>query len=133
MEFNIGAQFSREITFEESKVVDVLNESLNDYFKNRKYGDKINKIYTGVICVSLGFEPFFPVRPLKLLRKEPAIEYEIKIDFTEFKNSKEKGVELFFHAFFNETLKIVSTKSIKGFDFEKFKVDFELWFYSVKF
>lgn len=134
MEFSIGMQVSREITFEDSKVVDVLNESLNNYFKNKEYGDKIKKIYIGVICVSIGFEPFLPIRPLKIIRKEPAIEYEIKIDFIEFKDrKKDKRLELLFNTFFNETLKIVPTKNIKGFDLEKFKVDLELWFYSIKF
>ncbi len=52
----------------------------------------MEKIYIGVICVSKDFEPFFMVRPLKILRKEPAVEYELKLEFDLFlKQTPNKG------------------------------------------
>jgi|SRR5690606_16707558 len=134
MEFSIGMQVSREFAFEETKITNVLNESLNKFFVEKDYGIKIKKIYSDFICVSKAFELVVPVRPLKILKNEAAIEYEIKIDFSEFKNSnEEKRTEILFSAFFNETLKLLSAKKIKDFDLEKFKIDIELWYNSVKF
>lgn len=134
MEFSIGMQVSREFAFEETKITNVLNESLNKFFVEKDYGIKIKKIYSDFICVSKAFELVVPVRPLKILKNEAAIEYEIKIDFSEFKNSnEEKRTEILFSAFFNETLKLLSAKKIKDFDLEKFKIDIELWCNSVKF
>src|SRR5690606_36007144 len=147
MEFSIGMQVSREFAFEETKITNVLNESLNKFFVEKDYGIKIKKIYSDFICVSKAFELVVPVRPLKILKNEAeiisfsknfkivekvktikklknkaAIEYKKKIDFSKFKNSnEEKRTEILFSAFFNETLKLLSAKKIKDFDLEKFK------------
>ena len=91
MEFNIGTQFSREFSFEEtSLIVDSLTNFLNENFAKKEYSLKINKIYVGFICVSKGFEPYFKARPLKVLKEEPAIEYEIKLNFEEVYKSRNR-------------------------------------------
>lgn len=131
MEFSIGMQVSREISFEETKITNDLNESLNSFFLNKEdYG--IKKIYSDFICVSKNFEAVVPIRPLKVLKKDLALEYEIKVNFEEFKkNSFEKRYIILVDVFFNETIRLLSNKKIKDFDFEKFKIDFEKWYNSL--
>lgn len=117
MEFSIGSQFSREFTFEEGRITHKLAEELNSFFIDKDYGNRIEKIYVGVICVSEGFEPFFKVRPFKVMRKEAALEYEIKLDFETFKNSDEdKRKQLLIDEFLTKTREFLTEKTINGFD-----------------
>ena len=124
MEFSIGPQFSREFTFVESRIVMDLNVILNDFFLEKEYDPKIKKIYVVVICVSKGFEPFFTVRTLKIYRKEPAIEYEIKLDFEQFLNAdKEERMIILKEEFLNKSKEILNNEKLKKFNIELFLYD----------
>lgn len=124
MEFSIGPQFSREFTFVESRIVMDLNVILNDFFLEKEYDPKIKKIYVVVICVSKGFEPFFTVRTLKIYRKEPAIEYEIKLDFEQFLNAdKEERMIILKEEFLNKSKEILNNEKLKKFNIELFSYD----------
>lgn len=124
MEFSIGPQFSREFTFVESRIVMDLNVILNDFFLEKEYDPKIKKIYVVVICVSKGFEPFFTVRTLKIYRKEPAIEYEIKLDFEQFLNAdKEERMIILKEEFLNKSKEILNNEKLKKFNIELFSND----------
>ena len=129
MEFNIGPEFSREFSFEEGNIALKLSEELNISFKEKDYGDRIEKIYVSVICVSKGFEPFFPIRPLKVMKKKPALEYEIKLDFEAFKSSEEQERKLLLvEEFFKMTKEYLTERTIKGFKKEAFINDLESYF-----
>lgn len=129
MIFSIGSQFSREFSFEESSITLRLTEELNFHFENKKYGYRVEKIYIGVICVSKDFEAFCVVRPPKVLKKEPALEYELKLDFETFKSSsEEKRKQLLVSEIFKTTKEILTEKTIKGFEKEKFIDDLEAYF-----
>lgn len=124
MEFSIGPQFSREFTFVESRIVMDLNVILNDFFLEKEYDPKIKKIYVVIICVSKGFEPFFTVRTLKIFRKEPAIEYEIKLDFEQFLNAdKEERMIILKEEFLNKSKEILNNEKLKKFNIELFLYD----------
>jgi hypothetical protein len=129
MEFSIGSQFSREFSFEESRITYNLAEELNLFFKEKDYGERIEKIYVGVICVSKGFEPFFQIRPLKILKGKLALEYEIQLDFETFKQSDEqKRRSLLIDMFLKMTKVYLTEKNIKGFEQEVFINDLENYF-----
>lgn len=124
MEFSIGSQFSREFSFEESRIVDDFNNNLSLFFKDKDYEPKVKKVYASFICVSKGFEPFFNARPLKFLRKEPAIEYELKLDFeTFFKANKEERMRILYDEFLNQSIEILTDKKASRINFEKFLED----------
>lgn len=126
MEFSIGTQFSREFSFEETIIADDLKNTLNKYFAEKKYDAKTQKIYSSFICVSKGFEPFFMVRPLKIYRTEPAIEYEIKIEFEPFfKSNTEERVKILKHEFLSQSKVILDDKKMKTFDVKEFINDLE--------
>lgn len=129
MKFSIGSQFSREFSFEDSSVTIRLSEELNEHFEKRNYGDRIDKVYMGVICVSKGFEPFFMVRPPKVLKKEPALEYELKLDFDKMFNAdEEQRKQLLVSEIFKATKEVLLEKTIKGFEKEEFIKDLESYF-----
>lgn len=127
MEFNIGTQFSREFSFEETSLItNRLNDSFNSFFKERDYGSDVKKTYIGILCVSKGFEPFFIPKPLKVLKKDFAIEYELKVDFeTIFKSNIEERIEILYSELLNQSKEIINSKKIKNFDSDKFLNDFE--------
>lgn len=105
-----------------------LSEQLGAYFHGKEYG-KIQTIYCGVICVSEEFVPFFPVRPLKILRKEPAIEFEYSLDFERFKlMNQDERKKYIVHEYLHGLETIVMTKKIKGFDLPRLLVDLHLFF-----
>ncbi|QTE21174.1 Imm44 family immunity protein [Polaribacter cellanae] len=129
MEFNIGPEFSREFTFEEGRITYKLADKLNDFFKDKEYGERILKIYISVICVSKDFEAFCVVRPPKVLRNQPALEYELKLDFDTFKPaSEEERKQLLVSKIFEVTKEVLMSKTIKGFEKEQFIEDLESYF-----
>lgn len=129
MEFSIGSQFSREFTFEESSITRKLSDELNNAFDNNDYGERIKKIYVGIICVSKGFDSFFMVRPTKILKKEPALEFEIKLNFDAFKKEEELERKKIIVKEVLKLLKgIIQEKTINNFKKEVFITDLEDFF-----
>ncbi len=129
MEFYIGPQFSKEFSFEESRIVKILEDEINTFFKDNDYGERVKMIVTGVICVSKGFEPFFMTRPPKVLRKEPTLEFEIKLDFDYFKAMDEPDrKKSIVKEYFKSLKEFLESKTIKGFEKEKFLEDLESFF-----
>ncbi len=129
MIFSIGSQFSKEFSFEESSITMRLGEKVNSYFENKKYGNRIEKIYISVICVSKGFEQFFKVRPMKIYRAEHSLEYELKLDFGTFKSStEEQRTRLLVGEILRTTKKVLIEKTINGFEKEEFIRDLEAYF-----
>ena len=129
MILNIGAEFSREFTFQEGDITSNLEEELNNLFKNSDYGDRIKKIYIGVICVSKDFSPFYNPRPLKIYKTEPSLEYEFKLDFETFKSANESNRKLILiNEFFKKTKEYLMAKTINGFEKEQFIDDLESYF-----
>lgn len=128
MEFSIGAQFSRELN-NDRLLVDKLNELLNNNLKTKVYHKEITKIYCSFICVSKGFEPFFMPRPLKIYKKEPAIEYEIKLDFDLFfKANAQERFDILKGEFIKNSKEILGDKRLKGFKLSEFISDVEKCF-----
>lgn len=129
MEFYIGAEFSREFTFDESRITHKLGGELNEIFKEANYGERIKMLTISAICVSKGFEEFCVVRPMKISRKEPMIVYELKLDFDSFKSSnEEKRKQLLATEILKVTKEVLISKTIKGFEKEQFIEDLEAYF-----
>ena len=129
MDFYIGTEFSKEFSFEDGRITHKLAKDLNVAFKDLDYGDRIRKLNINVICVSKGFEPFCVVRPLKISRKEPMLVYELKLDFESFKNAdEEERKRILINEVFKTTKEVLMSKTIKGFEKEKFIEDLESYF-----
>lgn len=126
MEFSIGPQFSREFSYEDGLVVSDLTNFLNKCFAKKKYNSETQKIYIGVICVSKGFEPFFIARPLKVLRNESAIEYEIKLEYEPFfKANFEERIKILYSELLNQSKEILNNKKLKNFKRQEFLEDLQ--------
>jgi len=120
MIFSIGAQFSREISAY-VYLASTIEQLLNDALVDKSYHTRIQKIYCSFLCVSKDFEPFFVLRPLRIYRKEDAIEYEIKIDFNTFVNANEdEKLEILKNAFIERTNEVFAGNKLKDFN----KIDY---------
>jgi hypothetical protein len=117
MEFSIGLQFSREFTIQEILLLrNNINNKVNAHFKDKNYGFDFEEIYVSIICVSKEFEPLFMPRPLKILKKRFAIEFEIKVDFiTFFTANFEDRDEMLINKFQQETLRIFNDSNVINF------------------
>lgn len=63
------------------------------------------------------------------MKKEPALEYEIKLDYETFKQSdEEQRKSLMVGEFFKGTKEYLLKKTIKGFEKEQFIYDLESYF-----
>jgi hypothetical protein len=126
MEFIMGTQFSREFSHGDRFIIDDLTKTLNKCFVEKKYDQKTEKIYMDFICVSKGFEPFFMARPLKILKKEPAIEYEIKLEFETFFNSNtDERIKILNKEFHKQSKEILNNKKLKDFKLKEFLEDLQ--------
>ena len=126
MKFIIGTQFSREFSFEESLITNKLEDNLNQYTKFNSINLNIQNIYIDFICVSEGFALFFKPRPLKILKKEPAIEYEIKLQFDSFfKSGIEERYKILKSEFLSQSKEIFTNKKVNFFDVKEFLSDLE--------
>jgi len=118
MEFYVGTQFSKEFTFElGSKIRNDFEKILNDCFTQKSYHYEINKIYVDFICVSKEFDAFISIKPLKVNKKECAIEYEIKLDFETLYNSIDADlIKNISTALLDQSKEIFKNKKIKDFE-----------------
>ena len=101
-----------------------LEDQLNLFFNERFYGDSIQKIYTGAICVSKEFEEFSVVRKPKFLRKEPALEIEYKLDFQTYKQmGNDQRLDYNLLTFLEKVIELTNNPKIKDFNLNLFVKD----------
>jgi hypothetical protein len=103
MNFKISQEVDVE-ALEKSSVINELSSSLNAYLSNRKYGEDVQNIFIGCICVKSreGFEDWFKIRrprykerqKIKLLDNSIlelncVFSFDIKLDFEAFINNSD--------------------------------------------
>ncbi|PWK15754.1 hypothetical protein LV89_04964 [Arcicella aurantiaca] len=127
MEFIINGDFSYELSHVSYRnAITFLQNEINIFFINKEYGEKINKIYCGIICVSKQFDDLFQPRPAKVLRKEPSLEFEYKLDFEIYLNANdEERVMYILKEYYNTIKNIFLMKKIKDFDYQAFLNDLD--------
>lgn len=117
-------------------------ESLKNFFKEKSYGDDINKLIIGVICIAPRFEPFFkPRRPnyrteektymhrgVEITTPAMYLTYDLKLDFEKYLNS-ERPKPIFAQDALASLDTISKVKKIKDFGLDRFKADFERMFH----
>ena len=134
MKFGFALNLSPEI----NKFLEVFNrieQEISDITEQGIYGDGINELYIGIICVAPQFEAFFkPRKPRyekekKTYEKEgikykdyKTLQYEIKLDFDYMKNSDEEAAKRkLVESVFNSLDVIETIKEIKSFDLKTLK------------
>ncbi len=128
MKIILGRSFSREFDIvEQISIMNEIENDLNNYFNFRSYGDRIQQIYLGIICVSIGFEDFFTLsKKIKINKKQQEIEYGVKLDFNYYKSLSRKKMKSYaFSEILVQSETMLKTRVVNGFAKDNFLVDLE--------
>lgn len=129
MKLSLSCELSNGITY--PTFLNEIEDKLWDYFENKNYGPSIRTIYSGFICVAKDYEQIIVKRKPKLLRKEPALEFEYKLDFETYKSiTDEERRKYIAVEYFNNLKEVLATKKLKDFDNATFLQDLETFFKS---
>jgi len=141
MKFGFALNLSPEI----NKLLEVFNsieKEINELVSINNYGDSVNELYIGVICVSPQFEPFFkPRKPRynkeeKIYEKEgieyrlyKTLQYEIKLDFETMKSLNQESAKKKLASAILDSISIMDNiKGIEKFEKKRFRDDLEALF-----
>lgn len=148
MNFGISQEIDVEAQ-EKSSVIIFLSGKLKGYLSDRDYGQDVQNIFIGCICVKPreGYEEWFKIRKpkykeiekIKLLDNsikefKGAFSYDIKLNFDVFvKNTDVENKKMLATEILNSLSNLDALpKKIKDFDKERFKEDIEQFFKSEK-
>lgn len=142
MKIAFGLNLSPEI----NRFLNLFNQielGMNNITEKKNYGNAINELFIGLICVAPQFEPFYkPRRPKYIKEKkeyekdgfsfafEKTFEYEIKLNYEDLKNAKEEDAERMIAEEILSSLQVFDKmkSKIKDFDEKRFKADIERYF-----
>jgi len=116
-----------------------ISEKLKRHFNGLNYGNDLEEILIGVICVAPEFEKFNQLRKPKYMEFRESVlnginvvekkvyTYEIMINYEEFCSNNDRNNTIYLVNELLYSLKILDNlpKKIKNFDKEKFINDFE--------
>lgn len=123
MIFYLG-QYVSEDELKIIKLISILSDSLNTYFKNKNYSEALSEINVGVICVKPEFEQFFSVDAPVYTKERALLEFKVKFDFSKMASSNdEKRKSLILEKIFSEIPKTISGFEEIEFDIDKFTED----------
>lgn len=142
-------KLTQETNLEGSKNIQLIDFSnrMNEHLNDKSYGNDINHIFIGIICVKPEFEFFFKVRKPRynsveriksfdgnITELKGVYEYDIKLDFTEYvSSSKIDSEKILTHEILNSLSNLDSLpKKVKHFDKKRFIADVEQFFKSEK-
>lgn len=117
---------TKEISDGLGKNVDKITElaiKLKEYFADKTYGEGLKEIYIGFICVRQEYEFFFNKQRRKYTKGKRVLEYDLKIDFEEFKRINENEVKKLILDKIVASLEIVQELKVPNFDLKKFIED----------
>ncbi len=88
MEFRLSCEVSKDL-LEKSYIVKEVSDNIYSFFEEKNYGKSIQTLTIGILCVSPEFDFFFKPRK-KYSKKNKLCEYDIKMEYSIFKNSDQK-------------------------------------------
>lgn len=136
MKFRIIGYYSIGIE-DKIQAINYVSNSLEKFLSAKNYGEDLNELLIGVICVAPEFDKFnVPRKPkftdfkegivsgIKVIEQK-SFTYEIKIDYEQFYDSSENERVIFIIEQILDSLENLDKipKKVKNFDKEKFKND----------
>jgi hypothetical protein len=123
MDFGMSFELSKEIKSNISSLND-LSKLLKDFFSEKSYGESVERIVIGIICVHPMFDEFFQTRK-KYNKNTGLLEYDIKLDFQSCLNKRTEEVIKMVMKRIIDSLAVFKELKITGFDVARFKKDLE--------
>ena len=106
------------------ELISSIENNINLYFENKRYGTGLSCIYIGILCVNPFIEHLFRLKQNRFDKKSTALTVEYKFDYDLFLLSNEKYKERAILNNLKSIPNIISEKKIKDFDIENFTLDF---------
>ncbi|GAB4032830.1 hypothetical protein GCM10028809_32500 [Spirosoma gilvum] len=101
-------------------------DKLNEHFKAKNYGESVQTIYGSFVCVSAEYEFLNPIRKPRLLRKEPSLEFEYRLDFNTYRGmDNNERLRYIATGYYNNLKATFAIRKAKRFDSEAFLKDVE--------
>jgi len=133
MVFIFAEYFSVKIA-EKSGVFRTLADELQEYFRERNYGDCVQSLYVGLKCVEDVYKPFFQARDPKYTRKKTAtqgknsLSYDIELNYKKVLIASDDEIrKLVLTELINSIDTLQNIRGIKDFDVAKLKQDLQLF------
>jgi meiotically up-regulated gene 157 (Mug157) protein len=136
--------FTEELSIEvEQKFKDVvlIGSQVQSEFSDKFYGEDLTTVYISLLCNSPRFEPFIKIRRpnyksesrtfidhgIEVKREGKSLSYDLKLNYELYANTED--IKILLAQDVLKSLDVINTvKKIKDFEFDKFKIDFELLF-----
>ncbi|WP_321418273.1 Imm44 family immunity protein [uncultured Desulfobacter sp.] len=128
MDFGISKEISADITQDKINMLTDISLAMEEYFKDKDYGADISSLTIGIICVAPEFEFFFNEIRRKYTKTKKMLEYDIKLDHSEFKNFDKKQIQLMVAKEILASLSVINELKIKNFEINNFKTDLRQFF-----
>lgn len=120
MKFSLVQYTTDEISPKSNMITSISNE-IEAFLKNKDYGADIDSLFIGVVCVNPQFEQFFQSRE-KYTKSKKMLEYSMKLDFENFKNSVENdAVEILVQGILTSIEKAIEKFNINSFSIAFYK------------
>nr|WP_319492510.1 Imm44 family immunity protein [uncultured Desulfobacter sp.] len=123
MDFGISKEISADITQDKINMLTDISLAMEEYFKDKDYGADISSLTIGIICVAPEFEFFFKEIRRKYTKTKKMLEYDIKLDHSEFKNFDNKQIQWIVAKEILGSLSVINELKIKNFKTKDFKTD----------
>lgn len=121
MDFGFSQEISEDV-IHKGDVITLLSFRAEDFFREKDFGEGIQTLIIGFICVHPDFDFFFKKRK-KYTKEGKVLEYDIKLNHEKFKDATEQGIKELIAMEIKESLKIISDLKIENFDVERFEKD----------
>ena len=119
MKFSLVSYVSEDI-ISISDIISFISKEIEETLKNKDYGEDIESVYIGIVCVNPIFSHFFKYRE-KYIKSKKAVEYSIVLNYNDFKNFSEKdSVKKIVTYILISIEKIIDKYKIKQFDVDKY-------------
>lgn len=118
-----------------------LSDDLAEFLGKKDYGDDLQTIYIGIICVGPEFDFFFKQRKPKYKKGKEiiiqderpyeqinALTYDIKLDHTKFVNANESEIKKMLAIALLNSFSAFNVVKIKDFDRVRFETDMAEYF-----
>lgn len=121
-----------------SDYIKQISDSISGFIEKKDYGEDLQSIYIGIICVSPEFDFFFKIRKPKYKNgKEIVIQddrpyelisalvYDVKLDHEKYVRANENEVKKMLSIELLNSLTAFNSVKIKAFDRKRFESDIE--------
>ena len=126
MKFGLTQEISEDICTK-GKILTEMANSMKEFFIDKSYGNGLNELYVGIVCVAPQFEFFFKHKQ-KYTKSKKLIEYDVKLEHASFAQADDINIKKMVANGVINSLGILTELKVIDFNLEAFKADITSFF-----